>query len=313
MSVLLDVVLPVFLVIGAGYLAVWKGVFSDSGVDGLMRFTQSFAIPALLFLAIVDLDLAQSFHWPLLISYYSGSVLVFGLGVLGARFWLARVWTDAVAIGFVAMFANSVLLGLPIMERAYGADAMAGNFAIVALHAPFCYLIGITAMEGVKAGRIAPHLLVGKVGRAMFRNGLTLGIMAGFAVNLSGLPIPAAVDEALSLVARAALPAALFGLGGVLYRYRPEGEMRAIALVLALSLILHPAWGYLIGRQWAGAVSGDELKSIVVTAAMAPGANAYLFANMYGAARRVAASSVLIGTGVTIVTASIWLWILGAG
>ena len=58
-------------------------------------------------------------------------------------------------------------------------------------------------------------------------------------------------------------------------------------------------------------IPSDDLKSVVITAAMAPGANAYLFANMYGAGRRVAASSVLVGTGVTVLTSSIWLIILG--
>jgi predicted permease len=40
---------------------------------------------------------------------------------------------------------------------------------------------------------------------------------------------------------------------------------------------------------------------------MAPGVNAYVFANMYGVARRVAASAVLIATGLTVLTA--WFWI----
>ena len=56
MQALLDVILPVFLVIGFGYWAVWKGYFSESGVDGLMKFTQNFAIPALLFAAIARLE-----------------------------------------------------------------------------------------------------------------------------------------------------------------------------------------------------------------------------------------------------------------
>ena len=32
------------------------------------------------------------------------------------------------------------------------ADALVGNYAIIALHAPFCYLLGITTMELVKGG-----------------------------------------------------------------------------------------------------------------------------------------------------------------
>jgi predicted permease len=44
---------------------------------------------------------------------------------------------------------------------------------------------------------------------------------------------------------------------------------------------------------------------------MAPGINAYIFANMYGVARRVAASAVLLSTAATILTAWLWLGLLG--
>jgi len=309
MAALLDVVLPVFLVIGAGYLAVWRGLFSDSGVDGLMVFTQKFAIPCLLFSAIATLDLGEGFDWRLLVSYYAGSATVFALGIAGARGIFGRSWPDAIAIGFVALFANSVLLGLPITERAYGSDALVPNYAIVAIHAPFCYVLGITTMEIATAQSRAPLRLLATVGKAVFRNGLMIGIMIGFAVNLSGLPIPGIVGEALDLMIRAALPAALFGLGGVLYRYRPEGDAKVIAFVCILSLLVHPAIAFTLGSLATG-LSAGQMRSAVLTAAMAPGVNAYLFANMYGAARRVAASSVLIGTALTVLTASAWLLIL---
>ena len=43
---------------------------------------------------------------------------------------------------------------------------------------------------------------------------------------------------------------------------------------------------------------------------MAPGFNAYIFANMYGRARRVAASSVLLATLGSILTVWVWLTFL---
>jgi predicted permease len=43
---------------------------------------------------------------------------------------------------------------------------------------------------------------------------------------------------------------------------------------------------------------------------MAAGINAYIFANMYGRAKRVAASSVLVATALSVVTAWVWLSIL---
>ena len=52
MTALIDVILPVFLVLGAGYTARWVNLFSDDAVDGLILFTQRFAIPCLLFQAM---------------------------------------------------------------------------------------------------------------------------------------------------------------------------------------------------------------------------------------------------------------------
>ena len=151
MILLLTVTLPVFLVLGFGYLASWRGWITLPAIDGLMKFAQGFAIPCLLFLAIARLDLAQEFDMALLGSFYAGALAGFAAGLLGARLIFGRSWEDAVAIGFVGLFSNSLLLGLPITERAYGPDALQANFAIIALHSPFCYAVGITAMELARA------------------------------------------------------------------------------------------------------------------------------------------------------------------
>ncbi|MCL1628345.1 MULTISPECIES: AEC family transporter [Roseinatronobacter] len=308
MQALADVILPVFLVIGFGYVARWRNLISDAQVDGVVWFTQTFAIPCLLFTAISRLDLGQEFDWRLLVSFYTGAVISFGLGFAGARVLFKRDWEDCVAIGFVALFSNTVLLGLPISERAYGPEALAANYAIIALHSPVCYAIGITTMELMRnrGGRLRDTGQ--RVLRAMFHNALVIAIALGFAVNLSGLALPRVMDDALDMMVRAALPAALFSLGGVLYRYRPEGDLRTIAYVVALSLVVHPAITY--GLAKAFGLSTEALRSAVVTAAMAPGVNVYVFANMYGRAKRVAASSALIGTGMVMLTGWVWLQIL---
>ncbi|KHA51782.1 AEC family transporter [Sulfitobacter geojensis] len=305
MQTLLDVILPVFLVIGFGYVAVWRGVFPTAGIDGVLRFAQNFAVPCLLFQAISKIDIAASFDPRLLISFYTGAAACFALGIIGARVFFKRDWEDCIAIGFCCLFSNSVLLGLPIAERAYGPDALTGNFAIIAFHSPFCYGLGITVMEIVRGRGQSAVQLFRSVTRAMFRNALVLGILAGFAVNLSGLMLPGVVDDALSLIARAALPAALFALGGVLIQYKPEGDMKAIAMVCGLSLLVHPAIAWSMGSVLA--LDKEQFRAAVLTGAMAPGFNAYIFANMYGRARRIAASAVLIATGSSIL--SVWFWL----
>ncbi len=111
------------------------------------------------------------------------------------------------------------------------------------------------------------------------------------------------------MMARSGLPAALFALGGVLWRYRPEGDKGLIAVVTFASLVLHPALTYGLGRLVFG-LGVDGLRSATLTAAMAPGVNAYVFAHMYGVGKRVAASAVLVATGLSILTTWVWLQVL---
>ncbi|MEM1066957.1 MAG: AEC family transporter [Pseudomonadota bacterium] len=305
MQALLDVILPVFVVIAFGYGAVALKLFSDAGVDGLQKFTQNFAIPCLLFSAIATLDLSAHFDVALLVSFYTGAGAGFLAGLFGARWLFRRPWEDCVAIGFCCLFSNSVLLGLPITEQAYGPDALAANFGIIAIHAPFCYGIGVTVMEIVRNRGSGGITTAGKVLVAMFRNALVIGIGLGFAVNLGGVTLPAVISDALDLITAAALPAALFALGGVLVRYRPEGDLRVVVYICLVSLVMHPVIVWTMAS--IAGLSTDAFRSAVLTAAMAPGVNSYIFANMYGAARRVAASTVLIATALSI--GSIWVWL----
>ncbi|SLN45304.1 Membrane transport protein [Roseovarius albus] len=308
MQALLNVILPVFIVLGFGYLAVWRNWFSQAGVDGVMVFTQKFAIPCLLFNAMANLDLGQSFEWRLLSSFYIGALSGFALGVWGARYLFSRDWQDAIAIGFCCLFSNSLLLGLPITERAYGSGALTANFAIIALHSPFCYGVGITAMEIAKARESGGRASFFKVLKAMFSNAMIVGITLGLIVNLLNVELPEPLGEAIALIARAALPAALFGLGGILVQYRPQGDLRVALYVCVISLTIHPMITFAL--SFATGISVEATRSAVITAAMAPGVNAYIFANMYGRGQRVAASAVLIATGISIVTAWIWLTVL---
>jgi len=308
MQALIDVILPVFIVIGFGYVAAWRRWVADATIDGVMKFAQNFAVPTLLFAGIARIDLAHNFHPPILISFYAGAFSGGIFGFLGARYLFKRDLTDSVAIGFIGLFSNSLLLGIPITERAYGADALSWNFAIISIHAPLLYAIGITAMELARtAGQgLSAMRLIRQIGTAILRNPLVLGILAGWIVNVGDIRLPQPIWDAVFMMNKAAIPAALFGLGGVLLRYRPEGDMRVIAWAVFASLVLHPAFTYGLAHFGFG-LATPPLRSATITAAMAPGVNAYLFANMYGVAKRVAASSVLIATALSIVT--IWCWL----
>lgn len=310
MSALFTIIMPVFLVVGFGYIVSWRKWFGESAVDGLMRFAQNFAVPTLLFASMARLDLGADFRASILVPFYVGALISFIAGWAGAKYLFNRSPEDCVAIGFICLFSNSLLLGIPITERAYGPDSLTGNWAIIALHSPLIYTFGITVMEftrargtGASVGRISLRALSG-----VFRTPMVIGIICGVAMNLlmtAGLVMPEGFWAAVDMISSAALPAALFGLGGVLYRYRPEGDMAVIGMCCACSLILHPAITFGLGGVMGS--DTDAMRSAVMTSAMAPGVNAYLFANIYGAARRVAASSVLMATAASVLT--IWMWL----
>jgi len=312
MTALLDVILPVFLVIGFGWVATARKLINESAIDGIMRFAQSFALPVLLFKNVAALDLSQAYQPGLILSFYIGAFSGFAFGFAGARLLFHRPLTDSVAIAFACTFSNSLLLGVPITERAYGSAALAGNFAIISVHAPLIYSAGIIAMEWARsheAGGKRPAEILAQVFRAVATQPLVIGILCGFALNLSGGTQPAFFAAAVEMVARAGLPAALFGLGGVLWRYRPEGDKAAIAMVVFASLVLHPVVAYGLARFGFG-VDIDALRSVTLTAAMAPGVNAYMFAHMYGVGKRVSASAVLVATALSIFTTWGWLHLL---
>ena len=307
---LIVIVAPVFLMLGAGYTAARVGGFTEPMVDAVMRFAQSFAVPCLLGLSVVRMDLAADFTGDILIAFYTGSIACFTLGIVGARVLFKRRPGEAVAVGFAALFANSVLLGLPITERAYGPDILVNNFVIVSVHVPICYLLGMLTMEMARADGRRLGDTVATALRSLARNPVMIGLTLGFAVNLSGLTLPEPVEAAVELAAQAALPSALFGLGAVLVRYRISERLGEAGMVIALSLLLHPVLVWVLGAELMS-LSDAQIKSAVVTAAMAPGINAYLFANLYGRAEDTAATAVLIGTAASVLSVSGWLWWLG--
>ena len=306
---LLEVVLPVFLVIGAGYTAARLKVFKDSGVDGLMVFTQRFAIPCLLFSAVSSIDLEAEFDTGLMVSFYLGAFISFVLGIFGARMLFQRRWGEAVAIGFAALFSNSVLLGLSIIERAFGAEALTSAYAIVVLHAPFCYVIGITVMEILRADGKGLLQALAMVTKSIATNALMIGVGLGLLANFTGFTPPTVVSDALDMMIRAALPAALFGLGGILTRYTIADKLAQVGMIALLSLIVHPTITWLLATQ-VFELPDRMVQAAVVTAAMAPGVNAYIFASMYNRAMGVNSSAVLLCTILSVGSATVWLSIL---
>ncbi|MEM7522298.1 MAG: AEC family transporter, partial [Pseudomonadota bacterium] len=269
-----------------------------------------FAIPCLLFLALYRLDFSATFDLTMIGAFYAGALICFLLGYLSGRRLFGMTPGESVAIGFAAFFSNSVLLGLAITERAYGPDALAPNFALIAIHAPILYLVGITAMEIARADGRGAVATARVTLIAMFSNPISMSCGAGIAFNLAAVPLPASALDAGDMLARTGLPAALFGLGGVLSRYKIRATIGPAAAVTVISALIHPAITYLLTSYLFGIDEG-LVRSATIMAAMAPGVNAYVFSVMYDRATGAVATSVIVATAASVFTTAGWLWLLG--
>lgn len=309
MLAIFNIVLPVFVIVGAGYVAVRTKVFPENGTDALLVFAVRIATPCLLFKGMYLLEPGDAFEWRMLLSFYTGVVICFLLGVLIARS-VGRRPGEAVAVGFGAAFSNSLMLGLPIVMRAYGEASAGPVFGILALHAPLIYALGIIAMEVSRRDGAGALVAIKRVIHNISRNALMIGIALGLAMNFTGAKLPEPIFDAVSLLASAAVPSALFGLGAALTRYRMQDDFGLAAAIAVLGIGLHPLIAWLLSDVVFG-LHIDYVRAAVVVASMPAGLNVYIFASMYKRSEGVAASTVLISTGAAIVTVSLWLLFLG--
>ena len=233
-----------------------------------------------------------------------------------AAIFLSRViWKrrpgEAVAVGFCAFFPNAVMLGIPISDRAFGDAAMGAVFGIIAFHSMYNWFMGFVTMEAVRRDSDSVLSDFSKAFTTTFRNPLMVGLMLGMAANLISLPMPTVGQDALDMMSGAALPVALFALGGVLTRYNIKAEISEALMVSVFSLLLHPAIAWFITAV-IFELDLIYVQATVLIAAMPTGINSYIFATVYNRAVGTAASTVIIATILSLGTITGWLWFLGA-
>lgn len=303
------VVAPVFALVATGYLAVRFKLYPSGGVGGLITFVNNFATPCLLFRAMMAVDFSETFNPRIILSFFSAGLICFALGIFLSRLLFENRPGTSVAAGVAGMFSNTVMLGIPIIQRAYGQDALLVIYTIIGLHAPILLSTAIVTME--VARRDGGHILA-TVKLAAWRvvsNPLLVGIILGLIVNFSGLSLLEPIDAFTQMMAAAVVPAALFGLGGALNDYSVRDNWIQPSVLTGIKLFLQPAIAWLVLVPILG-VEHDIARFAVVLAGMPSGINVYIFATSYKRAEDIAANTVLFSTGLSILSISFWLYVM---
>lgn len=308
LSVLITI-LPVFLILGTGYLLARTGYLPDAIADALNAYALKLGVPVLLFMAMFGLDFGVAFDAGMLASFYAGAFSCFATGIVLSRLFWGRRPGESVAVGFSAVFSNTVLIGIPISQLAFGPPVQAPVFGIIAFHSSLLYTVGMITMEFARRdGRKFGETVVSAL-RSVIANPLMVGILLGIAANLAGLWIPDPAIKALDLIRTTAIPVSLIGIGIALTRYAISEELSETAMVSLLALVVHPAITFTLGYYVLG-LEGIYLQAAVVLAAMPPGMNVYIFATMYDRAVSLSASVLVIANAIAVLTIPAWILII---
>lgn len=300
---LLGVVFPVFLLVFAGYLAHATRIIGDRTGDGLSDFVFVLAIPCLLFRTLARADIPAIQPWGYWIAYFAGAAICWGLGMAAARRLSGLDGAGAVACGFAAAQSNTVLVGIPIILKAYGEAAAVPLALLIAIHLP----IAMTAATVLVEGRGAS---VAGIARKLATHPIIIGIALGALARPFAPAIPAPLWSGIDLMAAAAVPGALVTLGIALRRHGLEGGLALPSVISGLKLLVHPAI-VLFLAAFLLAMPPVWMGVAVLFAACPCGVNAYFFAQRSQAGVAETSTAIALSTPLSLVTMLFWLTVLG--
>ncbi len=314
MQAIVDVVLPVFAIILAGYLAGRFNVLGQDSSEALNRYVYWFALPALFFVSMTRVSLAEGPVFPFIAVYLGGVSLLWAATMAVNRVLFPGPFGALGMAGFVATFANTGYIGIPLLFTAYGDGGTPPAVVASVLNGAVvtgAVLALLAADAPGSAGRAATLVAIA---RALATNPLLLAPLAGIAWGWAGLGLATPIARFLDLLGASAGPGALFACGLFLASRSLStliGGRRSLEVgwLTLLKLIVQPLFAWwlagLVGLDafWTGAA--------VILSALPTGATAFVIATQYQVFVERASATILISTVLAVVSLSIILVLLG--
>ena len=315
--------LAIFAVVAIGWVAGrmrWLGPAGSDPARILSNAAFFIFVPALLFRTTARIDF-RTLPWGTLAAFFVPVLAVMVVVYL----WQRRaqrggtLGTAAPAVRAIsASFGNTVQVGIPIATALFGEVGLSIHIAVMSLHALALLSVLTVLVEldlarerhqgGATRSTLAATL--GTTARNTLIHPVVLPILAGLAWNVSAPPLPALVDELLLTLAQAVVPLCLVLIGLSLAQYGLRGAAKGALLLAGLKLLLLPAL-VLAVAHWGFGLAGLPLAVIVMMAALPAGSNALMFAQRYETLEGETTAAVVFSTLGFVVTAPLWLAVLG--
>ena len=211
---------------------------------------------------------------------------------------------------FSSVFQGSVRLntfiGLAYAEALFGAQGLALSALVLLPLIPMVNLLCVPVVRYFSENGEGPkNNGVGRIALDLLCNPLILGVLAGFLLNLSGLPLPKPLLQFAELLGRAALPMGLLAVGAGLRKPNLSDQAWPLALSLIFGLLCLPALCLLFLGLLG--VHGPEGAIALLFSALPTAPSAYILARQLGGDEKLMAAIITLGIAAALLTMPIWL------
>lgn len=300
---------PVFLVIMAGWLARVTGFVEERHWPGLERVTYVIFFPAIIILTLARADLSQVPVFGMG-GAMIGSILIVAAALVAARGFLqSRLRIDGPA--FTSLFQGctrwNTFVGLAVAGAMFGDRGLALMAVAVAAMIPLLNVLAIGVLVRYATG--APQTPA-TILRTIVVNPFIWSSLTGIALNVSGLQLPGLAVDFIAILGDAALAAGLLVVGAGLDMRRLAAPRAAHWLSLAIKLAALPVIAVAIAR--AAGVGGDDLVIVAIATTVPTASGGYILAKQMGGDAPLMAEIITIQTLLAMVTMPLMIALLAA-
>ncbi|WP_323901797.1 AEC family transporter [Aeromonas hydrophila] len=286
-SALLNIVIPVFAVVGLGAL---YGRLRPGGALGYVnRANIELFTPALVFSALVKYPLDLMAHLSLIAA---GALVILLPGLLLSLLRLRSISRPALILP--AMFRNTGNLGIPLMVLAFGEQQLGAIIILFVLSNLLHFSVGM-------------FILSANTSRWLWlRSPVLWAALAGLLVANLHIPLPEYLVTSASLLGQISVPLMLFALGIRLM----EGELDHLGLALKCNLLYLLAGGISLALAvWLLPLQPAWIPLLMLSVALPPAVLNYMLCEQYQCQPEKVASIVLGGNALSVVVIPLAVWL----
>ncbi len=308
---IIEMLTPLFGLILLGYISGRIKKITLDGLAWMNFFIMYIALPPLIFKLLAQTPLEEFRNAGFLLKTSLSTFAIFVLCFFIAKFRQQSTENSTIQ-GFAGAYGNIGYLGPPLALAAFGPEAGVPVALIFCLDNSIHFTLAPLLMS-ISNKRRPPLLsmLFGIV-KNVLSHPLILATIVGIAAASVQYQPPAALNSLVTMLASAAAPCALFVMG-VSAALRPLKRVPIeLSYLVPIKLVVHPILVYLLLKQMPGLPTA-WLQAAVLMAALPAATNVFVLAQQYDVWVERASSAVVVSTLFSIVSLTLWLYLLSNG